>query len=901
MAMLTGDVESHWAVGSITGDHARRLWETLPLVVEMLLERGPSLIGTILSGEALFSRVAAAFPDRFDLLNRLQAITEQSLASPLYPKQGHLFEQYTNVMRSLSDQYPLVLLLDDMHWADSGSSGLLFHLGRRLANEGSRVLVACAYRPEEVGWGHAGQRHPLVKALSEFKLTYGDVWVDLATADQSAGRRFVDAYLDTQPNRLTEDFRAALFQHTEGHPLFTIELLRAMQERGDLIKDDDADSAWIEGPALDWDRLPARIEAVIEQRVGRLDPELQQIIAIASVEGDTFIAQVVADVQNMEERTLLYRLSSELERRHRLVREQGELQVGESRLTRYKFGHVLIQNYLYQSLSQGERRLLHRQIANSLETFYIGQLDTIAVQLAHHFHKAGDYNQALRYFTMAGEHASRVYANDEAIAHYTRAIKLAERVSLDAIIVAKLRCDRGLAYETLGEFEQAYVDHEEALQIARVVDDHQMEWLALLNIGKLWSSRDYDLTREYYEQALEIARHMDAPLALANSLNQIGNWYLNAEKPQRAKEYHLQALEICRETEDRRCLASTLDLLGIANLLGNDFAESFSYYDQAITLFRELDDRPRLVSSLTGRGYIGGAAYSYLTAVPATIPGDARRDIEEALKIAREIDSPPGEAWALWALSLLNSVRGQFGQALEVARSGLCIASSIEHREWVTGNRYALGNVYRQLFALEEARRQLNQALALAKELQSQHWIYVTTGSLAAVCFLSNNLAQAQAYLDTVLTPQTPMDTMAKRYCWARRAELALLQDDPALTLEIADRLIASSAGMLPGCVITFLWLLKGKALATKGQPDEASILLLAAIENAQVTQENFLLWRLYASLGGLYRAAEREVEAEKALSAARVLIEEMADTIPDDALKENFRQQATKALDSPD
>jgi len=899
MAMLTGDVEAQWAAGSISRDHAWRLWKALPLVVETLLEKSPSLIGAILSGEDLLSRIASAFPDRFDLLNRLQVLTERPLASPVYPKQSHLFEQYNNLLRSLSHIQPLVLFLDDMHWADSGSIGLLFHLGRRLSDKGNRIMIACAYRPEEVGWGHPGQQHSLSKALSEFKCIYGDVWVDLAGADQKAGRRFVDAFLDTQSNRLGERFRAALFQHTEGHPLFTIELLRAMQERGDLIRDAEKDDAWIEGPALNWDKLPARVEAVIEQRIGRLDPELQQIVAVASVEGEVFTAQVMADVQNIEERRLLHRLSSELERQHRLVREQGEVQVGESRLTRYKFGHVLIQNYLYQSLSRGERRLLHGQIATSLEAFYEGegQLDTIAVQLAHHFYKAGDYNQALRYFTLAGKRAARLYANDEAIAHYTQAIGLAKRVSLNAASLARLHSERGLAYETLGEFDRAYRDHEEALQIARAAGEHQMEWQALLTIGKLWSSRDYDRTRDYYERALKLARQIDDPTALANSLNQIGNWYLNAENPQKAKEYHLQALEICQEIEDRQCLASTLDLLGIANLLVNDLVASLSYYDQAVALFRGLDDRPRLVSSLTGRGFMGGAAYSYLTAVPVTIPGDARHDFEEALKIAREIDSPPGKAWALWALSLLNSVQGQFGQALEAAQSGLCVASSIGHREWETGNRYALGVVYSQLFALEEARRQLKQALTLAGGLQSQHWIYVTTGSLAAACCLGDDLSQAQAYLETVITPQTPMDTLAKRYCWARQAELALFQGDPALTIEIVDRLIASATGLSPKRAITFLWWLKGKALAAKGQPAEASTLLLAAIENAQTTGEYFLLWRLYASLGRLFRMVGHEAEAEKAFTESRALIEEMAATIPDGPLKENFRQQATNTI----
>jgi tetratricopeptide (TPR) repeat protein len=304
MAMLTGDVEAYWAAGSISRDHARRLWDALPLTIQALLTHGASLIGTLLAGEPLLSRVAAALPDRADWLERLQALTERARIGPVDLEQSFLFEQYTNVLRTLADQHPLLLVLDDVHWADNASIGLLFHLGRRLVGTGSKILIACAYRPEEVALGRAGEPHPLETALREFKRTFGDVWVDLDRADQTEGRKFVDAFLDTELNRLGEGFRAALFHRTEGHPLFTVELLRVMQERGDLIRDIDADGAWIEGPTLDWEKLPVRVEAVIEQRVNRLDPELQEIVSVASVEGEVFTAQVVAAVQKMAELAL---------------------------------------------------------------------------------------------------------------------------------------------------------------------------------------------------------------------------------------------------------------------------------------------------------------------------------------------------------------------------------------------------------------------------------------------------------------------------------------------------------------------------------------------------------------------------------------------------------------------
>jgi DNA-binding SARP family transcriptional activator len=901
MAMLTGDLEARLAAGAMSRDHARRLWAALPPVMAALLAYGSSLIGTLLDGDALLSRLAVAAPDPDGRLDALRALAAQARSGANNLEQSFLFEQCTRVLRGVAEQHPLALVLDDLQWADNASIGLLFHLGRRLARVGNRVLIVCAYRPEELGPGTLGERHPLEKVLHELKRTFGDVWVDLDFADRKEGRRFVDAFLDAEPNHLGEAFRAALFHRTAGHPLFTIELLRAMQERGDLVRE-EADGAWMQGPELDWQALPARVEAAIEARVNHLEPGLREIASVASVEGEQFTAQVVAAVQGAAEKALLQDLKK-LETVHRLVREQTEVQMGSRRAATYRFGHVLIQEYLYQRLSQGERRLLHGQVAAALESCCGEQLDEFAVQLAHHYHRAGDDAHALPYFTRAAENASRVYANDDAYTHYTRALETAAGVSADVGAVIGLYLGRGLVSQTLGNFEDALADYESALELAAGADDEGVEhlnWRTLLNLGRLWASRDYNCALGHLQRALELAQRMGDPAALARSLNWMGNWHLNAEDPQAAVAYHCEALKIFEQSGDRRGLATTLDLLGIASLLGADITASVGYYDRAIALFRELDDRPNLASSLTGRGHAGGTPYTTLSVASSTLPIDSRRDYEEALRITQEIGSPAGEAWVLWSLAILHIAQGRYGQALEAGRSGLDIASQISHREWIVGCRCILGILYVELFAPEEARRQLEPALTLAEELESRHWVHHATGTLAAAYCLLGDPAQAQTYLETVLSPETPMDTLNKRYCWARRAELALSQGDPAQALDVVERLIASAPGLSPGGVITFLWKLKGEALAAMGHPDEANSLLRAAIENARATGERFVLWRVHASLGWLYHTTDRQTEAEGAFSTARRLIQELADTLPGGVLRDNFLQRALGSLDAP-
>jgi adenylate cyclase len=213
-----------------------------------------------------------------------------------------------------------------------------------------------------------------------------------------------------------------MYSHTGGHPLFAVELLREMQERGTLTRDERG--RWIAGASLNWQMLPTRVEGVIEERIGRLDVELREALTVASVEGEDFTAQVVARVLEENERDLVHRLSRELDRQHRLVQAQGIARVSGQRLSLYRFRHHLFQEYLYNSLDAVRKAYLHEDVGHALETLYGDQVAEIAVQLGRHFGEAGLVEKAVKYLRLAGKQAMRVSANTEAIGHLAKALVL---------------------------------------------------------------------------------------------------------------------------------------------------------------------------------------------------------------------------------------------------------------------------------------------------------------------------------------------------------------------------------------------------------------------------------------------------------------------------------------------
>lgn len=295
-----------------------RLRKLLVRSAQVLVEVGPDLIGTFIPGSLIFAKLGKAAVQKTGWMEQLERLVEKKSASPVALEPGRIFEQYAGVLQVLAQEQPLLIVIDDLHWADEASIALFFHLSRRL--EGSRILLLGAYRADEIESAE-GQRHPLAKVLTEIKRYAGEVWVDLGTRPETETRAFVEQLLDSEPNRLDESFRQRLYGHTGGHPLFTVELLRALQERGDLVR--DRTGCWVVGAALDWNTLPARVEGVIEERIGRLSRSEREILDIASVQGQVFAAEVVGQIAQMAMRPLLRELSQELGRQYGLVLESA--------------------------------------------------------------------------------------------------------------------------------------------------------------------------------------------------------------------------------------------------------------------------------------------------------------------------------------------------------------------------------------------------------------------------------------------------------------------------------------------------------------------------------------------------------------------------------------------------
>jgi DNA-binding SARP family transcriptional activator/pimeloyl-ACP methyl ester carboxylesterase len=698
MELLTGNVTTRRIGRQADVEQARRLWGLLPQTTQAILEYGPQLLDIFVSGKQLLARATAVTPAGVGWLAALSTEVARHQNAPGALEQTALIGQFTNVLHHLAQKRPLLITFDDIQWIDEASLGLLFHLGRRLA--GSRLLIVGAYRPDELARGRNDQPHPLVQVLNEFKRIYGDVFIDLARADETDGKAFIDAFLDSEPNQLDLGFRQALFQRTEGHPLFVVELLRDMQSRGDLVQDEAG--RWREAQVLDWEMFPARVEAVIARRVDRLDDASRAILRAASVEGELFTAEVVAQVLGMADQPLLHSLSQHLGKQHRLVRERGEIKAGQGFLSSYQFSHALFQQYLYRQLSQGERRRLHGAVAGALATLYGEDLDQVIVQLAHHYTAAADWPVAVKYQSRAGDLAYQRASLPDAARHYKAA--LAHWPQSDNTGQAEILHKLGQCLWHLGWHQEAIETLQTSHDLFHGAGDNQGAATAQRLLGRVyWESGQLDKAGRCYRQALDLLEGEPENEALAWALASMSNYHMHLGNYEESINLGEWALALARRlSADALIIQCLCDLGSAISSRGN--WEGLALEQESLEL-----------ALASNRPHDAGRAYQYIAEGLIYLGryDQARALLEDAIAYTQRMHVQYIAEGAARMLAEVDHLTGRWSAAIKQLKPMINGTSSEQPADlFQIYVGLILGRLYNDLGLVEEAHKLLTRALA---------------------------------------------------------------------------------------------------------------------------------------------------------------------------------------------
>jgi class 3 adenylate cyclase/tetratricopeptide (TPR) repeat protein len=576
----------------------------------------------------------------FQELLSLKTDDEEYLKLEPKVKRERTFEAIRDLFIRESQNRPLILVVEDLHWIDRTSEEFLDYLIGWLAN--ARIMLILLYRTEyRHQWGS--------------KTYYSKIGLDQLGPESSV--ELVKAMLEG--GQVVPELRELILSRSAGNPLFMEEFTHSLLENGSIEKKDQQYVLSRDVSEID---VPDTIHGIIAARMDRLEENLKRTMQVASVIGREFAFRILQTIIQMRE-----------DIKTNLLNLQGLEFIYEKRLfpeLEYIFKHALTQEVAYNSLLQKRRKEIHEKIGQAIEQIYAERLEEFYEILAYHATAAGQKERALRYLIQASERAHRAAAHREEATLLMRAITIAEE-SGDKYVLPDLRARCGRAYAAIGLWEKAKVALEEAL---RLLPSHaieqQAEVMADLAIACFWLM-DIPSLRNYSNKTLSIAKKVNrhdlesaaiSGLAgadglegqLSSSMEQYKiaidqskrhgtsvpahtlEWYplglYWVGKFEEAIEWSHEAVRKCREFGDSFVLMRALSNLAISLAARGRYKEALQTFEQSQQFGKEYELGRPLARSIAMLGGVHLELYDYATAQSIT---------EEARDLAASFNFPP--------------------------------------------------------------------------------------------------------------------------------------------------------------------------------------------------------------------------------------------------------------------
>jgi tetratricopeptide (TPR) repeat protein/tRNA A-37 threonylcarbamoyl transferase component Bud32 len=597
------------------------------------------------------------------------------------------------LLKRMAEVVPLVLVVDDLHWADEGTISLAWHLARNVRQ--TRILLLGLYRPEDMVDAGGRSREPAELIRSGSSEDLGLEALDLGPIDEATTTELIRAAYPDSP--VTLSLAPLVHRRAQGNPLFTIEILR-------LLGTPEAHESTPPGAGeTTRNILPRNIADVVARRLARLSNEERELLDVAAVEGEVFHADVIAEATGLARLKLLSRLR-DLHKTHGLIEPTGE---------GYRFTQGVVREMLLKELPADLKQECHSVVASYLLKGYADRAD-YAGAISNHLFRAARYDESLPFLWRAAAEARRLFLNDRALLYIERALEARKQSGGGAFRLTQLL---GARVEVLLKLGRPAVARESAEEMRKLASEEEgnpdrPEAEELVGAAAL-EQGDYDAAQRHLEAAFEHYRTDESARdGLPRSQRRLAALAYRRGDFEAALQRYAEARSWLEAAGDRSAVAEMR--VETAQLLARrgDLETATTELEATLAEFRSLGDQHGEAKSLTQLGNVHFRRGRHR---------EAQNCYEEALRVAGGIGDLQALAVLQASLGNLNLVQGDVGRASEAYQEALRRFRSIGDRRGVAQVLMALGNAAFTRDDFEEAADWYRQSLA-PREAMRDRW-----------------------------------------------------------------------------------------------------------------------------------------------------------------------------------
>jgi len=639
-------------------------------------------------------------------------------------------------LETATETQPLLLILEDLHWAEESSLFVLNYLARNVRDK--RILILGTQRPDED------------RVLQDTVASMKDEGIPLTEIKvEKLGGEDVGSLIDEMftPNRFPPEFVDRLVGRCGGNPFFVIEMLKQMLDEGTVARKDGDFVLEREDYVI-----PTTVEDVVHQRLEALEPEAIALAEYASCIGRVFGRDVAFSLESLTDAPSAL---GSLKSTGIVTADNGNAE----------FTHAIFQEVIYTGIGDRWRSVYHKSIGEHFESTYGTSPDDVLYELARHFSRSNEHQKAFDYCLKAGAKAENAFAAEQAIGFYETAVRLIPNIrsgagdnqveilerlgglnslvgrydmaiesyekagatAQDAATKASMLRRVGWTYGKMGEFDRSL---EVLAQAKEMAEEGSVEY------GRILSSEGYphyrkgefDKGLERYDAALKIFEKGGGQQKdIGNVLRSIGTILLNKGEFDSALEYFHKSLSVMEGIDEHHGVAASLNNIGNVYDYQGKLENALEYYQRVLGIEEKIGHRDGIAIALNNIGNMHLAMGH---------PDKALEFFERSLGIRENIGDKPGIAMSLTCIGLVHQSRGEWDKVLELYQRGLILNESVGDKHGTALSLNNIGQVYRYKGEVDRALEYHNKSLRICSEIGDK-WLEV-----------HNRCGLAEAYLD---------------------------------------------------------------------------------------------------------------------------------------------------------